>query len=75
MSDLIITPNEKAKIYKFNKADGSPVFVAECPGCRFNHVPICLATGSQLEIPKIVHLAEKEFPKLWRKMADKMNAV
>jgi len=72
MSEIII-PGEQANVYVLNKANGQNVFVAECPGCRFNGLAICVATVDKSEVPKAKYLAEKEFPKLWQKMSDKFN--
>ena len=70
MSDLIITPNDEARIYKFNKTDARPVFVAECPGMRFNGMAVCIATDKQEEIKKCLFMAEKEFPRMWAKIQE-----
>ena len=65
----IITPNMKKKTFVLPSASGEDIYVVEVPGCRFEGGPVCLASKSIMDVPKL-HSLKHKFAKLWERIAD-----
>lgn len=64
---LILTPQDENRVFVFT-VNNKPQYVVEVPGCRFNGLPIMLATDNKFEAPKVLYM-RNEFIKLWNDIA------
>ena len=73
-SPHIITPYNEDQVYVLNNSKGIPTFVMEVPKCRFQDLPVCLATNKKSEIPKVKEMCRR-FASLWASVASGQNPM
>ena len=66
----IITPGSFGDAFALK--EGREIFIVEMPECRFNKVPVCLASHSQINVPLMVNM-RSSFLKMWKAMFDAME--